>query len=155
MKHINVFRILRQYNQPPSGGCVLKLCTSLSERAAMRQPPSGGCVLKLLRQGRTQGSLSQPPSGGCVLKHRDNKNRQRIEKPAAFGRLCVETLSLCGGIHAKHPAAFGRLCVETSMLLSASLRLLPAAFGRLCVETVSTTPRVNLPTASRLRAAVC
>ena len=99
----------------------------------MRQPPSGGCVLKLLRQGRTQGSLSQPPSGGCVLKHRDNKNRQRIEKPAAFGRLCV----------------------ETSMLLSASLRLLPAAFGRLCVETVSTTPRVNLPTASRLRAAVC
>ena len=40
-------------------------------------------------------------------------------------------------INSHRPAAFGRLCVET-ILKTAMLSLLkPAAFGRLCVETVS------------------
>ena len=79
--------------------------------------------------------------------------------PAAFGRLCVETITpprvICGEV----PAAFGRLCVETRQVEEqAALELaqppsggcvlkrivqvvllsyaLPAAFGRLCVETV-------------------
>ena len=35
--------------------------------------------------------------------------------PAAFGRLCVETLVSYEGLSfAVEPAAFGRLCVETS-----------------------------------------
>ena len=33
------------------------------------QPPSGGCVLKLCGQSRCANQLYQPPSGGCVLKH--------------------------------------------------------------------------------------
>ena len=57
-------------NQPPSGGCVLKLSrlTYLGAKKA-KQPPSGGCVLKLPRAARRLGSAWQPPSGGCVLKH--------------------------------------------------------------------------------------
>ena len=76
--------------------------------------------------------------------------------PAAFGRLCVETIS-SSVKSAPHPsAAFGRLCVETRTKSPKRLRLVqppsggcvlkpkfkvfgfpefPAAFGRLCVET--------------------
>ena len=78
--------------------------------------------------------------------------------PAAFGRLCVETVIYTapfatletqppsGGCVLKpffrlafllrrFPAAFGRLCVETACLFRVVLLLRPAAFGRLCVET--------------------
>ena len=79
--------------------------------------------------------------------------------PAAFGRLCVETLSTffaksdtatqppSGGCVLKpfvqtaylsdiDPAAFGRLCVETSHKNRQTRCKAPAAFGRLCVETL-------------------
>ena len=36
-----------------------------------------------------------------------------MSMPAAFRRLCVETVSEDGEIVAKDPAAFRRLCVET------------------------------------------
>ena len=36
----------------------------------------------------------QPPSGGCVLKHGGFAFDFEGIKPAAFGRLCVETQSL-------------------------------------------------------------
>ena len=81
-------------------------------------------------------------------------------RPAAFGRLCVETRSIPGKAStavcqppsggcvlklrlpshcrmAARPAAFGRLCVETSCFDLFYNTLNPAAFGRLCVETVS------------------
>ena len=56
--------------------------------------------------------------------------------PAAFGRLCVETIygapkQDVGCI----PAAFGRLCVETIATEGILNYVAPAAFGRLCVET--------------------
>ena len=35
----------------------------------LAQPPSGGCVLKLCRHAQQQPHGAQPPSGGCVLKH--------------------------------------------------------------------------------------
>ena len=53
------------------------------------------------------------------------------------------------------PAAFGRLCVETLDGISGSIRRNPAAFGRLCVETATTINRALEYMASRLRAAVC
>ena len=58
------------------------------------------------------------------------------EAPAAFGRLCVETICLrrTQGISSR-PAAFGRLCVETNRLSIKTTFSAPAAFGRLCVET--------------------
>ena len=55
------------------------------------QPPSGGCVLKQLFKLNTLWQFSQPPSGGCVLKHKRKLNHDYDYKPAAFGRLCVET----------------------------------------------------------------
>ena len=36
-----------------------------------------------------------------------------MQFPAAFGRLCVETLQNGNSIFYGIPAAFGRLCVET------------------------------------------
>ena len=79
-------------------------------------------------------------------------------RPAAFGRLCVETAELKYKYnHGELPAAFGRLCVETKHPRDGDLpqtqppsggcvlklqgifgddaETLPAAFGRLCVET--------------------
>ena len=54
------------------------------------QPPSGGCVLKHFSLSKGFTATTQPPSGGCVLKQREIE-RLNKEKPAAFGRLCVDT----------------------------------------------------------------
>ena len=35
---------------------------------------------------------NQPPSGGCVLKPLADGGKDEAENPAAFGRLCVETV---------------------------------------------------------------
>ena len=37
---------------------------------------------------------AQPPSGGCVLKQLKTATAKPANRPAAFGRLCVET-DLC------------------------------------------------------------
>ena len=79
-----------------------------------------------------------------------------LNTPAAFGRLCVETLFLLVFGHLIGPAAFGRLCVETFLKLpSCLLGFSPAAFGRLCVETYCGVVNVRKAVSSRLRAAVC
>ena len=59
-----------------------------------RQPPSGGCVLKLFLRVLLFGLGTQPPSGGCVLKLSGKIRNLSERKPAAFRRLCVETLAL-------------------------------------------------------------
>ena len=103
------------HDQPPSGGCVLKpfcrchrrlrvwpaafgrLCVETKQRpcpidcAASPQPPSGGCVLKRSMGAQARHESSQPPSGGCVLKHYGKRCHTQRTRPAAFGRLCVET----------------------------------------------------------------
>ena len=73
---------------------------------------------------------------------------------AAFGRLCVETISGNSDWAATLPAAFGRLCVETDFAANAYKSAQAAAFGRLCVETEIVIGDV-VQNASRLRAAVC
>ena len=60
--------------------------------------------------------------------------------PAAFRRLCVETLLIFTPKRLKDPAAFRRLCVETVKPSSLRSTIQPAAFRRLCVET---TPSVR------------
>ena len=57
----------------------------------------------------------QPPSGGCVLKHHRDDFDLDIRGAAAFGRLCVETLSGRMDKPCITAAAFGRLCVETAL----------------------------------------
>ena len=80
----------------------------------------------------------QPPSGGCVLKQRIVMEMAQKAEAAAFGRLCVETLSTVATGKYTGAAAFGRLCVETLMALLESEKADAAAFGRLCVETSAT-----------------
>ena len=105
---------LRQRNQPPLGGCVLKRVSTLCLGAG-RCPAAFGrlCVETLHEIAQAVHQTGQPPSGGCVLKHLDMQFACRRSQPAAFGRLCVETTwgFLCSLL--MHPAAFGRLCVET------------------------------------------
>ena len=81
----------------------------------MIQPPSGGCVLKLLGCRGGCSPTCQPPSGGCVLKHCECWRRRQMAAPAAFRRLCVETLFVQGERQVGAPAAFRRLCVETPL----------------------------------------
>ena len=80
---------------------------------------------------------SQPPSGGCVLKRIRRHILSPVGRPAAFGRLCVETMHLLTVREDMAPAAFGRLCVETAVIASIEQAIRPAAFGRLCVETTA------------------
>ena len=56
------------------------------------QPPSGGCVLKQQQIKAVQNQLNQPPSGGCVLKQKLCQILFVNKVPAAFRRLCVETI---------------------------------------------------------------
>ena len=76
-------------------------------------------------------------------------------EPAAFRRLCVETISESWPMSSWAPAAFRRLCVETLRTVHKSDRQIPAAFRRLCVETNTPKKLPPLPEASRLQAAVC
>ena len=93
---------------------MLKQAREAEAKAAADQPPSGGCVLKLDDWRYRQHRQNQPPSGGCVLK---------LKKVPPINTVLV-------------PAAFRRLCVETISLQPLRIRLLPAAFRRLCVETI-------------------
>ena len=77
--------------QPPSGGCVLKLLRLGSPYSLILQPPSGGCVLKPQIYRKNLTLHLQPPSGGCVLKPQVAGLSLEKQQAAAFGRLCVET----------------------------------------------------------------
>ena len=70
-----------------------------------------------------------------MLKPHYVTHAEKSDLPAAFRRLCVETIK-CAIFHTSLcPAAFRRLCVETICRKIATALLLPAAFRRLCVET--------------------
>ena len=85
---------IKQECQPPSGGCVLKhIIVLFSIQVSITQPPSGGCVLKHCLERHNHRSVRQPPSGGCVLKQIRKYERECPTVPAAFRRLCVETIA--------------------------------------------------------------
>ena len=63
-------RLLREANQPPSGGCVLKH-KDRSEILAMFEEPAAFrrlCVETVIDGKKAKAAANQPPSGGCVLK---------------------------------------------------------------------------------------
>ena len=101
-------------------------------------------MLKLPESAQPLKQPYQPPSGGCVLKLLLLKLCPMTKKPAAFGRLCVETRAGCSENVAVIPAAFGRLCVETTSVSLVPSSDTPAAFGRLCVETEQVLSTHNL-----------
>ena len=76
-------------------------------------------------------------------------------KPAAFGRLCVETAPVRFGTASNPQPPSGGCVLKQYVLLFNFGVLLPAAFGRLCVETVHYRRACLFSLSSRLRAAVC
>ena len=120
------------------------------------QPPSGGCVLKLPYTDAAALKSMPAAFGRLCVETLDKVNKMADDGPAAFGRLCVETsLSRTTATETVPPAAFGRLCVETPVSASPLDGVNPAAFGRLCVETTCLIFEASLSAPSRLRAAVC
>ena len=111
-------------------------------------------MLKHTNRNIPQTGYDQPPSGGCVLKREIEVKRAEQKKPAAFGRLCVETRGrLYVKLH-KGPAAFGRLCVETANRRElAAFWSQPPSGG--CVLKLTPAARIVQRLPSRLRAAVC
>ena len=79
-------------DQPPLGGCVLKQAVVTYAYFLPSQPPLGGCVLKRFSTVSVVFVHIQPPLGGCVLKRAFLKSARLCPMPAAFRRLCVETL---------------------------------------------------------------
>ena len=141
------------------------------------QPPSGGCVLKQIRAVAMYPIETQPPSGGCVLKLLLLPNSKQIDQPAAFRRLCVETLTVLTNCHllqsqppsggcvlkhflqklyflAVHPAAFRRLCVETRLSRMTCSGFCQPPSGGCVLKLRGRSPR-GRRAASRLQAAVC
>ena len=61
-------------NQPPSGGCVLKLYKSAEIHTKVKPAAFGRlCVETNNGSGQSAGGGAQPPSGGCVLKQNSVK----------------------------------------------------------------------------------
>ena len=79
-------------NQPPSGGCVLKLRVDGVDVLAQMPAAFGRLCVETLNTPCSNPHRPQPPSGGCVGQHRYAQTDCLHCVPAAFGRLCVETL---------------------------------------------------------------
>ena len=69
------------------------------------------------------------------MKRKYGQSVQLAEKPAAFGRLCVETMQTKGKWSSPiQPPSGGCVLKQAVDLLRNEIEQ-PAAFGRLCVET--------------------
>ena len=141
--------------QPPSGGCVLKLVHGFAHTRARVQPPSGGCVLKQGLGGRFLAAGSQPPSGGCVLKPHQQSVDYCHAFPAAFGRLCVETVWMIdtGALDAQPPSGGCVLKHGRGKTFTPSPNQPPSGGCVLKLTRRRKNDRFYRP--SRLRAAVC
>ena len=73
---------------------------------------------------------------------------------AAFGRLCVETISPGFFVMSGMAAAFGRLCVETRVWLNVNKLFKQPPSGGCVLKQVVELGR-SMDGCSRLRAAVC
>ena len=73
---------------------MLKLVLRKDAVIGSPQPPLGGCVLKQPCRFSRAVDVAQPPLGGCVLKRRLTPIECERLQPAAFRRLCVETVTI-------------------------------------------------------------
>ena len=100
------------------------------------QPPSGGCVLKLDAKNFDGGNAKQPPSGGCVLKLHNLPSLCSGENAATFGWLCVETSqSIAVAVKRCSQPPSGGCVLKRQMITPTAVSLNAATFGWLCVET--------------------
>ena len=83
---------------PATPAAFRRLCVETGLRGTgknhLAQPPSGGCVLKHVGIENIANMKAQPPSGGCVLKRCFWIAWSGCRYPAAFRRLCVETVAI-------------------------------------------------------------
>ena len=77
------------------------------------QPPSGGCVLKLLNGNYWKVESKAAAFGRLCVETNVLTKQDYLNLAAAFGRLCVETMRAIKLELMQQAAAFGRLCVET------------------------------------------
>ena len=121
----------------------------------IRQPPSGGCVLKLHDTEAKGLILGQPPSGGCVLKLHSCTYCFLSYRPAAFGRLCVETPCLvCPSCACTtQPPSGGCVLKPIGGIYNAVFIRQPPSGGCVLKQICPICRRGRL--FSRLRAAVC
>ena len=130
LKLIIVIIAIAIFLQPPSGGCVLKLFCSTGRSREDIQPPSGGCVLKRWQGVRAACCTTQPPSGGCVLKPKSQTQSLNYFGPAAFRRLCVETvLALDGKPKLTQPPSGGCVLKLVKVAAKAVVRAQPPSGG--------------------------
>ena len=77
---------------------MLKLAENQHHQQNRNQPPSGGCVLKLTVFGCLHFVMN-PAAFGRLCVETQSKGIIMVDaQPAAFGRLCVETIQGKGGI---------------------------------------------------------
>ena len=90
-----------------------------------------------------------------MLKHAGQRRGHARAQAAAFGRLCVETISAVTATTISGAAAFGRLCVETPIRAAKSRpgNRQPPSGG--CVLKHVSQKSDQIGRSSRLRAAVC
>ena len=71
------------------------LCVETFSNAGLtnfdRQPPSGGCVLKLCPQSNKCGKVPAATFGWLCVETFDSRSRRICAGAATFGWLCVET----------------------------------------------------------------
>ena len=112
-------------------------------------------MLKLDKQFDGVYIINQPPSGGCVLKLKGVEGYPKGLQPAAFRRLCVETLTRLQKREVLAQPPSGGCVLKRRYHDITNVVCCPAAFRRLCVETDGLQPAAKLPLPSRLQAAVC
>ena len=66
----------------------------MSKNNAFNQPPLGGCVLKLITLNTFNHFGSPAAFRRLCVETRNSPKNNAFARPAAFRRLCVETLNL-------------------------------------------------------------
>ena len=74
----------------------MKHKTAVELHATADQPPSGGCVLKLPHGGRIEGFAGSAAFGRLRVETRWKTAKPCRTRSAAFGRLRVETFLFSG-----------------------------------------------------------
>ena len=77
------------------------------------------------------------------MKHEHNNRKKADSYPAAFRRLCVETIKTPAGVPTHDQPPSGGCVLKPSAAGGWDIPAGPAAFRRLCVETAATLPKPN------------
>ena len=134
----------------------MKHSTVKQSRATFNQPPSGGCVLKQSNHGAGSDSIHPAAFGRLCVETNKFVSVIAWSNPAAFGRLCVET-SIAFSIFTmilNQPPSGGCVLKHQSWFTPNKQHCQPPSGGCVLKPTFGRWVFVR-GTPSRLRAAVC